>query len=158
MEPRSVEKTDRAEQVRRLSALLGRIDRRSSENRRKRSLEHARSHLDFLGSWLELQEKLVDPEALEELRRSTSRELESLRRSVVELSAPEESSYRALRDRPVLQRALLAYRPLRSSGWYYRWPYYMLIGVCIAIAADGERATMITPRRIAALITSTGAA
>lgn len=119
--------------------IAGWFETRNSEGKRRRLLEQAKRHIDFLDSWYELQKKLLDPEKLEDIKKATSEELQSLRQSILEMTSFEKDPEIALLERPLIQRVLLAYRPIRTTGWLYRLLYYMMIGGFIAVLIDGVR-------------------
>ncbi len=117
-----------------LTASVSWLEKRSLLAKQDRALDLAQKRVEFLDSWVKVQETLSSTERFEEIKGAVSDELDGLSDSLSKEFAEEEEEEEG--ERSFVQRLFLAYMPLNVSGWVLRILFYMFLGVTlIAIPA-----------------------
>jgi hypothetical protein len=113
-----------------LTSVLSWLEKRSLATKQNRALDLAKGHIEFLDSWVKVQETLCSSERFEKIKRETSEELDQLRKSLSERLAEEEKDIEE-DEKNSLQRLFLAYWPHNVAGGVLHTLFYMFLGMTV---------------------------
>ncbi len=113
-----------------LTSALSWLEKRSLATKQNRALDLAKKHIEFLDSWVKVQETLCSAERFEEIKQETSDELDQLRKSLSERLAEEEKDDEE-NEKNLLQRLFLAYWPHNVAGWVLHTLFYMFLSMTV---------------------------
>lgn len=117
--------------------VFGRLESRSQTRQQVQALELAKKRVDFVNAWLGTRRNCVPREAADGSAQEALKELDEIRASLKRVLEAPAVEARSHRDRPFLQRVLLAYKPKQMAGWWWRVAYYMWTGAMAAALLDG---------------------
>ena len=112
-----------------LTASVSWLEKRSLFPKQNRALDLAQKRVEFLDSWVKVQETLSSTERFEEIKQAVSAELDGLSGSLSEELAEEEEEEEG--EISFLQRLFLAYLPHNVTGWVLHILFYMILGVTL---------------------------
>jgi hypothetical protein len=113
-----------------LTSVLSWLEKRSLATKQNRALDLAKGHIEFLDSWVKVQETLCSSDRFEKIKRETSEELDQLRKSLSERLAEEEKDIEE-DEKNSLQRLFLAYWPHNVAGGVLHTLFYMFLGMTV---------------------------
>jgi hypothetical protein len=114
-----------------LTAFLSWLEKRGVVARNDRILDQTRNHVEFLDTWVKVQESLCSAERLQEIKRETSVELDRLKQALAEALIEEEEAVEEEGERNIVQQWSLAYLPHNATGWLLHILFYMFLGMLI---------------------------
>jgi hypothetical protein len=115
-----------------LTSALSWLEKRSLATKQNRALDLAKRHIEFLDSWVKVQETISSSERFEEIKLEASEELDQLRISLSERMVEEEEEQDIESgERNLLQRLFLAYWPHNAAGWVWHTLFYMFLGMTV---------------------------
>lgn len=113
------------------------LENRRYEVKRERLLQYSQKELDFLMSWLKAQEEFCTLDDLQRLKEQTAVKIEHLMAVLeptllVQSEPPSESNESV----SLMRRLLLLYWPNNTTGWIFRFIFYMFL-IFIPISMPG---------------------
>ncbi len=121
-----------------VSKVLGRMESRSLMRRQVQALDLAKKRVEFVNSWMGARKTCVPRELFEGVSQEAAKELEEIRESLKKsLQTGDGNEVRTYRARPFIQRLLLAYKPTKMAGWWWRTTYYMWTSAVLASVIEG---------------------
>lgn len=120
-----------------VTRVFSRMENRSKLRQQVQALDFAKKRVEFVNSWINARRTCQPREALDGAVQEAALELDEIRASlkkVLERSVLEPMSHL---QRPFVQRLLLAYKPKKLSGWWWRAGLYMWTGAIVASIIDG---------------------
>lgn len=111
-----------------LTSALSWLEKRSLATKQNRALDLAKRHIEFLDSWVKVQETISSSEHFEEIKLEASEDLDQLRKSLSERMVEEEEDIED-DEKNLLQRLFLAYWPHNAAGWVWHTLFYMFLGM-----------------------------
>ena len=100
--------------------------------KRDGALDLAQKRVEFLDTWVKVQESLSSTARFEEIKREASDELDQLMESLSEtLAEEEEEEPTKVGERSLLERLLLIYLPHNLTGWALHILFYMFLGMTL---------------------------
>jgi hypothetical protein len=116
---------------------FGRLESRSQMRQQVQALDLAKKRVEFLQAWMGARKSCLPRETVDGSIQEAFKELDEIRSTLKHVLERAVSQARSHQERPFLQRLLLAYRPKRMSGWWWRVAYYMWTGAIAASIFDG---------------------
>lgn len=114
-----------------LTAVFTWLDKRGREARQDRVLQLAHKRVEFLQTWLEVQQSVCDGAQLAQIKASVFGELNDLRGLLPSAIADDEPA--DMGERNFVQRLLLIYRPQSVLASVLHTLFYMLIGIIVFV-------------------------
>lgn len=113
-----------------LTWVLSWLEKRTLATKQNRALDLAKRHIEFLESWVKVQETLCSPERFEAIKQEASKELDELRKSLSERLAADYDDIEE-DEKNLLQRIFLAYWPHNVAGWVFHTLFYMFLSMTV---------------------------
>jgi hypothetical protein len=120
-----------------VTRIFGRLESRSHMRQQVQALDLARKRVEFLQSWMGARKSCVPRETVDGAIQEAFKELDEIRSTLKRVLEKSVSQARSYEERPFLQRLLLAYKPKKMSGWWWRVAYYTWTGAIVASIVDG---------------------
>jgi hypothetical protein len=120
-----------------VTRVFGRIESRSHLRQQVQALDLAKKRVEFLQSWMGARKSCLPRETVDGSIQEAFKELDEIRSTLKRVLEKAVSQARSYQERPFLQRLLLAYRPKKVSGWWWRVAYYTWTGAIAASMLDG---------------------
>ena len=129
-----------------VSALLG----RSARSRRDDAITLARQRIQLLDEWVKAHETVSTPEHYADLKATASQELDTIHEGVIKALEQATPRLQRLKDRHLLERLFLLYRPESAASWVLHTLFYMSAAMFAAVVllsalnlATGTAAEMV---------------
>jgi hypothetical protein len=97
---------------------------RGQHNKRQQARNEAAEMMAFLEKWIKTQELACSPEEFEQVKQIARQQLYDIHATLARL---QKTQSQEAETRPLLQRALLLYRPAGFSGWVARTIIYSIL-------------------------------
>lgn len=120
-----------------VTRVFGRMESRSVMRRQVQSLDLAKRRVDFMNAWMSARRNCLPREEPDAAGKDVLEELEEIRRALKMILEESGTEAKSNRERSFIQRLLLAYKPRRMTGWWWRLAFYMWSGAIIASIIDG---------------------
>jgi hypothetical protein len=117
--------------------VFGQIESRSHMRQQVQALDLAKKRVEFLQSWMGARKSCLPRETVDCSIQEAFKELDEIRSTLKHVLEKAVSQARSYQERPFLQRLLLAYKPKRMTGWWWRVAYYTWTGAIVASLVDG---------------------
>ena len=120
-----------------VTRIFGRLESRNQTRQQVQALDLAKKRVEFLQSWMGARKSCLPRETVDVSIQEAFKELDEIRSSLKHVLEKAVSHARSHEERPFIQRLLLAYKPKRMSGWWWRVAYYTWTGAIAASILDG---------------------
>lgn len=120
-----------------VTRVFGRLESRSHMRQQVQALDLAKKRVEFLQSWMGARKSCLPRETVDGSIQEAFKELDEIRSTLKHVLEKTVSQAKSHQERPFIQRLLLAYKPKRMSGWWWRVAYYTWTGAMLASMIDG---------------------
>lgn len=120
-----------------VTRVFGRMESRSVLRRQVQSLDLAKRRVDFMNAWMSARRNCLPREVSDAAGKDVLEELEEIRGTLKTILGEAGTESKSYGERSFMQRLLLAYKPRRMAGWWWRLAFYMWSGAVIASIIDG---------------------
>ena len=116
---------------------MSRMESRTELRQRVQALDIAKKRVEFVNAWMGARRSCLPRDSSDGTTQEALRELDEIRVSLKQALEVPSGEAKRYKDRSLIQRVLLAYKPKHMAGWWWRVAYYMWTGAVVSSLLDG---------------------